>query len=250
MARSRSPALLLLLALAATAMGCEETRLEETRVVLGWTVPEVAACVEPPSGETGGVDTYLVDLFAYEGPIEPPGPSASPCRYCAEGQEERAHCELLSRQCLCSGERDTDALMLDALRQQRFADVPADRPLCLRLIALPREGAPGGPATGPAEPCGEGVSECSLDVAAEVASRARLCAVSDLGDLSSSEAPLVVRDLRCRSIDLLLTTCNEHPDDPDYLPPRWCNSLCLLMPSLCEGIGTFLVQDCAAFTGD
>lgn len=195
-------------------------------------VPGIA-CI-PETGYT----TYVLDLFRYEGPTDDRSPtSGTRCGYCAEGSQECTH---LARTCRCSGPRATPADIEDAIRGARFDDVPADQPLCVRLIAFEdvREGA----TTGPGESC-----DCPAPSQVLI-ERPGVCALSQVGAANESGAPLQLTQFVCRDpprLDGGTPDCDEVRDLCERTRFReWCD----LVAIVCENaIGPSLSQ-CATFS--
>lgn len=174
------------LVLALALAGC---RVEAYQSPLQPTVPIVGSgllCIGP-----GGVDTYVLDVFALAADgVERPV-NATLCSLCATG-DPRVSCEHLMRVCRCSAPRDDSASIEEALSGIRFDGLPGDRTLCARMVLLSR-GTPGGPSEGPAVDCPTSAA-CPRDADLSGAS---LCALTDAFALGPSETPIAFEEFAC-----------------------------------------------------
>lgn len=173
-------------ALASASSGCEPEPLV-FRTPLVFALPSgdadlAARCIG------SGLDTYIVDLMAFEGTPQPVE-GLSPCLRCTP-----ATCHVVARACLCSGRR-TDLYGIDeAASEFAFRDVDPAKRYCVRFMLLDR-GDTGGSTEGPASECGpQAWCDRSASVPAEWL---RVCAISDLGAVNESGAPIVVRTVFC-----------------------------------------------------
>ncbi len=218
-------------ALVTAITGCDEVENVETPVYLAWGQSDNDLCVDPR-----GVDTFVVDVFAYDGPLGDLS-TQSPCMSCGD-EGSGATCTHLQRQCLCSGLRPTQYDVAQALKGLRFDGLSSDLSLCVRIVALRRSSSLGGLTEGPAQLCGEEVAECHLsswnetvDIAV-INGAADLCALSDPQVLSGSDAPIIARYLLCRRMNELWALLADFVSEHERLD--W-SRLCDEFSWVCEG---------------
>jgi len=183
-----------------------------------------------------GYTTFVLELFRFEGPTDDRAPpTGTRCAYCARGDEE---CVLLQRTCRCAGPRITPDDVEQAMRGMRFEDLQPDEPLCVRLVAI--EGEHVAPATGPGNDCACPDATGMRD--------ADLCALSNVGSVNESGAPLQLTQLICGDptprpdggtldCDMLRERCEA------TRLSRWCDPLAMLCDAY---VGPSLTQ-CATF---
>lgn len=140
---------------------------------------------------SGGVDTYVLDVFAIDTHGVSSSPRATLCAFC--GTDPRVECTHLARACRCSGPRIEPRDIADALSGVRLDALPGDQSLCARLVLRSR-GATSGSSSGPAEECAPEV--CDLAAPDD----AVLCGLTDAFSLSVAETPVALTQFVCRDL--------------------------------------------------